>query len=100
LFQGTVPVVEHLQRDVAPHVRVECVPDSCGGTRVEARLICETESQKGILIGRRGAMVKRIGSDARRQLEQMTGGQVVLDLTVRVRPRWRRDASELDRLGV
>ncbi len=69
-------------------------------TRIVARLICETESQKRILVGKGGGMVKRIGTDARRHLEELTGGQVMLDLTVRVRPHWRRDSSELDRLGV
>ena len=67
---------------------------------VEAKLICETESQKAILIGRHGAMVKRIGSEARPAVELAVGGPVFLELSVKVRPRWRRDAAELDRLGV
>ena len=90
-------------REEVPHsvaVTVEELQRSRGRTRIEARLICETESQKAILIGRHGSMVKRIGTEARQALEEMTGGPVMLDLTVRVRPRWRRDASELDRLGV
>ena len=45
-------------------------------------------------------MVKRIGTDSRRYLEELTGRRVMLDLTVRVRKHWRRDSSELDRLGV
>lgn len=69
-------------------------------TRIVARLICETESQKRILVGKGGAMVKRIGTDSRRYLEELTGRRVMLDLTVRVRKHWRRDSSELDRLGV
>jgi GTP-binding protein Era len=69
-------------------------------TRIAARVICETESQKRILVGKGGTMVKRIGTDARGLLEEMTGRKVMLDLTVRVRPHWRRDSTELDRLGV
>jgi GTPase len=45
-------------------------------------------------------MVKRIGSEARPGIEAAVGGPVFLDLSVKVRPRWRRDAAELDRLGV
>jgi GTPase len=93
----------HHTREEVPHalaaVVEEMEPDG-RVTRVEARLICETESQKGILIGRGGAMVKRIGSEARPAIEAILGGPVMLQLQVRVRPHWRRDAGELDRLGV
>ncbi len=92
-----------LTRDEVPHalaVLVESIEPGRGRTVVEAKLICETESQKAILIGRRGSMVKRIGSEARPAIEAAVGGPVFLDLSVKVRPRWRRDASELDRLGV
>jgi GTPase len=67
---------------------------------IRATLICETESQKGILIGKHGAMVKRIGSEARPEVERVLGGRCYLELRVKVRPRWRRDESALDRLGV
>ena len=92
-----------LTRDEVPHavaVLVESIEPRRDRTVVEAKLICETESQKGILIGRGGAMVKRIGSEARPAVEAAVGGPVFLDLSVKVRPRWRRDAAELDRLGV
>ena len=92
-----------LTRDEVPHavaVLVESIATRRGRTVIEAKLICETESQKAILIGAKGAMVKRIGSDARPALEQAVGGPVYLELAVKVRPRWRRDAGELDRLGV
>jgi GTP-binding protein Era len=81
-------------------VLVEPIRPGRGRTLVEARLICETESQKAILIGRHGAMVKRIGSEARPAIEHAVGAPVFLELSVKVRPRWRRDAAELDRLGV
>jgi GTP-binding protein Era len=92
-----------LTRDEVPHavaVLVESIEPGRGRTVVGAKLICETESQKAILIGRGGAMVKRIGSEARPAIEQAVGGPVFLELSVKVRPRWRRDAAELDRLGV
>jgi GTPase len=60
----------------------------------------ETESQKAILIGKGGRMVRDVGSAARRELERELGGKVFLDLQVRVRERWRRDDGLLDRLGI
>ena len=68
--------------------------------RVQARAWVETESQKGILIGAGGRMIKAIGSAARRELERRLGAQVHLDLTVRVRRGWRGDEALLDRLGI
>ncbi len=67
---------------------------------VRAQVWVETESQKGILIGRGGGMVKEIGSAARAELERELGARVFLDLRVRVRERWRRDESLLDRLEI
>jgi GTP-binding protein Era len=93
-----------LTRDEVPHSLAAMVdevePGEGAVTVVRATLICETESQKGILIGRRGAMVKQIGSDARPQIERILGGRAYLELRVKVRPRWRRDEAALDRLGV
>jgi GTPase len=71
-----------------------------GLTTVRAEVWAETESQKGILVGRRGAKVGEIGAAARRSLEAELGGRVHLDLQVRVRRRWRRDEDMLDRLGI
>ena len=68
--------------------------------RVEARVWVEAESQKGILIGAGGRMIKAIGSAARRELERRLGAQVHLDLAVRVRRGWRADDRLLDRLGI
>jgi GTP-binding protein Era len=67
---------------------------------VRALVWAETESQKGILIGSGGRMVKSVGTAARRELESFTGGRVHLDLSVRVRKGWRRDDGLLDRLGI
>ena len=67
---------------------------------VEARIWAESESQKAILIGAGGRMVKAIGTAARKEIEAATGRRVHLDLSVRVRKGWRRDDGLLDRLGI
>jgi GTP-binding protein Era len=67
---------------------------------VHAFLWVETQSQKGILIGARGRMIKAIGTAARRELERELGMRVHLDLSVRVRRSWRADETLLDRLGI
>ena len=68
--------------------------------RVRALIWVETESQKGILIGTGGRMIKAIGTAARRELERDLGRHVHLDLSVRVRRHWRADDGLLDRLGI
>ena len=68
--------------------------------RVRALIWVETGSQKGILIGARGTMIKAIGTAARKELERAFGGRVHLDLSVRVRRDWRADDGLLDRLGI
>ncbi len=67
---------------------------------VRARLWTETESQKGILVGAGGKMVRAVGTAARKEIEALLGRRVHLDLTVRVRRGWRRDEGLLDRLGI
>ena len=68
--------------------------------RVHANVWTETESQKGIVIGAGGRMVKAVGVAARRELERELGRKVHLELSVRVRRRWRADDALLDRLGI
>lgn len=68
--------------------------------RVRALLWVETDSQKGILIGAGGKMIKAIGTKARKELERELGAKVHLDLSVRVRRGWRGDDRLLDRLGI
>ncbi len=68
-------------------------------TRITAKLWTESESQKGILVGKGGAMIRQIGTGARKELEREVGSRVHLDLVVRVRRGWRGDESLLDRLG-
>jgi GTPase len=67
---------------------------------VHARVWAETESQKGILVGAGGRMVKAVGTAARGEIEELLGRRVHLDLRVRVRKGWRRDEALLDRLGI
>jgi GTPase len=67
---------------------------------VRARVWAETESQKGILVGAGGRMIKAIGTAARGEIEALLGRRVHLDLRVRVRRGWRRDEALLDRLGI
>jgi GTP-binding protein Era len=59
----------------------------------------ERETHKGILLGKDGQMLKRIGQGARREIEEMLERQVYLDLWVKVRPKWRTNEEELRRLG-
>jgi GTP-binding protein Era len=91
-------------RDEVPHAIAVAVEEISRRRRattvVRASLICETESQKRILVGAGGTMVKRIGTGARPGVERILGEPVFLELTVKVRPRWRRDEAELDRLGI
>jgi GTPase len=71
-----------------------------GLARVRALLWVESDSQKGILIGAHGRMIKSIGTAARREIERELGCRVHLDLSVRVRRDWRGDEGLLDRLGI
>lgn len=70
-----------------------------GLTHIAATIYVEKESQKGIVIGREGKMLKGIGSAARREIEAMLGTQVFLELWVKVRPKWRRDEAALRHVG-
>ncbi len=91
-------------RDEIPHsVEVavkELAERDDGLITVRAEIWAETDSQKGILIGRGGTKVGEIGAGARRSLEAELDAKVHLDLQVRVRSRWRRDEGLLDRLGI
>jgi GTPase len=90
-------------REEIPHsieVQVEEVADRDDLTLIRAVLWVESASQKGILIGRQGSMIRAIGTAGRRALERELGTRVHLDLTVKVRKSWRRDDALLDRLGI
>jgi GTP-binding protein Era len=69
-------------------------------TRIFASILVDHESQKPIVVGKGGAMIKRIGTEARRDLEQMLDGRVHLDLHVKVREDWRDNERLLDEMGL
>jgi GTP-binding protein Era len=86
-----------LTREEVPHaLTVEL--DELGERRIRAFVLVETESQKGILVGKRGATIREIGTRARPEVEALLGRSVFLELVVKVRPRWRRDPKQLERL--
>ena len=68
-------------------------------TAIEATIVCERDSHKKIIIGKDGAMLKRIGTDARKELEEITGTQIYLKLWVKVRKNWRDSAKDLKNFG-
>ena len=90
-------------RQEVPHaveVQVEEIDDADDLLTVRASIWTETESQKGILIGAGGRMIKNIGTAARQEIERELARHVHLDLSVRVRRSWRADEGLLDRLGI
>jgi GTPase len=89
----------HLTREEVPHALTVEV-DELDERSVRAQLYVETESQKGILVGKKGAMVREIGTRARPEIEALVGHPVYLELVVKVRPKWRRDPRMLERLGL
>ena len=88
-----------LTKDELPHaITVEV--QEMGERVIEADVLVETESQKQIVVGKGGSMVREIGRRARPEIEALAGHPVYLELRVKVRPRWRRDESTLERLGL
>jgi GTP-binding protein Era len=88
-----------LTREEVPHaISVEI--DELSDKVVRANVLVETDSQKQIVVGRGGSMIKEIGTRARPEIEAMLGHVVFLELQVKVRPHWRRDDTILQRLGV
>ncbi len=88
-----------LTREEVPHgLTAELV--ELEGRHVQVRLYTETESQKQILIGKGGSMVREIGRRARPAIEALLGRQIYLELQVRASPRWRRNETMLERLGL
>ena len=90
-------------RQEVPHalaVDIQEIEPARHGVVVRASLVVETDSQKGIVVGKGGGMIRDIGAAARSALGRLWGTEVHLDLTVRVRKRWRDDESMLTRLGL
>jgi len=89
----------HLTREELPHaITVEV--EELGEDVVRATLYVETESQKQIVVGRGGSIVREIGTRARPEIEALLGRHVFLDLRVKVKAKWRRDEALLERLGI
>jgi GTP-binding protein Era len=94
--------VLHHTREEVPHsvaVQIERIVDDGPRTAVLATVLVERSSQKGILIGKGGRMLKEIGSGARQQMQKLIDGPVYLELFVKVVPNWRRSAARLSELG-
>ena len=92
-----------LLRDEVPHsiaVRVDEFKERGDhGAYITATLFVERESQKGIVIGKGGSMLRQIGTQARKEIEQMSGRKVYLELRVKLLKGWRNDIAALRRLG-
>jgi GTP-binding protein Era len=79
-------------------VRIETFEEGEKLTRIAAAIYCERDGQKGILIGKGGQMLKKIGSQARGEIEKMLGTRVFLELFVKVRPNWRNSREFVEEL--
>jgi GTP-binding protein Era len=91
-----------LTREEIPHsvaVSIDQVDEQPKITRVMATVHVERDSQKGILIGKRGQMMKEIGTNARQQMQKMIMGAVHLEIFVKVQPKWRSSRFQLSDLG-
>jgi GTPase len=91
-----------LTREEIPHsvaIAIDLVEETRSITRVLATIHVERPSQKGILIGKGGSMLKAIGSAARQQIQKLISGKVYLELFVKVQPKWRHSALSLAELG-
>jgi GTP-binding protein Era len=94
----------HHTREELPHATAVLVEGwrtrQDGLVEIEATILVERETQKAIVIGRDGGLLKQVGSEARRDLESLLGARVFLRLWVKVRPRWRDDEATLRMLGL
>ncbi len=95
-------ILIHVHEEVpySTAVRVESWDDRDGMIHVEASVLVERDSQKGILLGQGGRMIKRIGTEARKELESFLNTRVYLGLYVKVRERWRENRRLLSELGI
>jgi GTP-binding protein Era len=95
--------VFHLTKEEIPYstaVVVESFEEKKGVIVIQADIWTEKESQRGILVGKRAEMIKKIGSYARTDIEKLLGSKVFLDLRVKVNERWREKPAALDTLGI
>jgi GTP-binding protein Era len=95
-------VFRHLRQEIPYSVAVivdQFKERSNDMTYVSANIFVERDTQKAIILGQKGKMIKRIGQDARREIQSLVGTRVYLELWVKVRKRWRKDEKELQRMG-
>lgn len=91
-----------LTREEVPHsvaITIDVVEEEPEITRILATIHVERDSQKGIVIGKKGSMLKSIGSAAREQMQKLIAGKVYLELFVKVEPKWRQSRMRLAELG-
>jgi GTPase len=88
-----------LTREEVPHA-ITVETEEIEGDVVRAHVLVETESQKQIVVGKGGSVIKEIGVRARPEIELLLDRRIFLELKVKVRPRWRRDEAMLERLGI
>jgi GTP-binding protein Era len=88
-----------LTREEVPHA-ITAETEEIEDRVVRANVLVETESQKQIVVGRGGAVIKEVGVRARPEIELLLGRTIFLELQVKVRPHWRRDEALLERLGI
>lgn len=89
-------------REEIPHsvaISIDRVEEEPSLTRILATIHVERDSQKGIVIGKKGSLLKAIGSEARQQIQKLIAGKVYLELFVRVQPRWRQSRLHLSEFG-
>lgn len=90
-------------RDEVPHgigvemIKIEALSDKL--TEINATIYCEREAHKGIIIGKHGSMLQKIGSEARADIEKLLDTHINLKLWVKIRPDWRNNAADLKNLG-
>ena len=95
-------VMHHIQQEIPYSVAVivdQFKRRSEEMTYISANIFVERDTQKAIVLGQGGRMIKRIGRDARQQIEELVGTRVYLELWVKVRKKWRQDERELQRMG-
>ena len=95
-------VLRHIRQEIPYSVAVivdQFKARSEDMTYISANIFVERDTQKPIILGQGGRMIKRIGQDARQQIEELVGTRVYLELWVKVRKKWRQDERELQRMG-
>jgi GTP-binding protein Era len=95
-------ILQHTREEIpyATAVVIESFKEEADIVRIQAAILVERENQKAILIGRGGSMLKRVGSEARQQIEAFLGTKVFLGLFVKVRERWRENEAVLGEVGL